>query len=179
MKRAELHALTDILDAIEQVSEIVEGCDLAAYRRDFRVYRVVERCVEVVSEAHPPHFGGDQVEISGNSLGGDRGDRKQARPRVPPHRPGDHVANCDPLSAGIACRGCDPAGAWRRRVASSCTGQRRRENKFPARRRLFRSTGKSGFPGVEHSTGRTPRSALPSVSSHGKKQCGERIRDAR
>src|SRR5215207_5046804 len=51
MKRAEFFALKDILQAIDEVAEIVEGCDLAAYEADFRIHRVVERCVEIVSEA--------------------------------------------------------------------------------------------------------------------------------
>lgn len=51
MKRAELYALKDVLQAIDEVAEIVEGRDLAAYEADFRIHRVVERCIEIVSEA--------------------------------------------------------------------------------------------------------------------------------
>ena len=51
MKRGELYALQDILQAIDEVAQVVEGRDLAAYERDFRIHRVVERCVEIVSEA--------------------------------------------------------------------------------------------------------------------------------
>lgn len=51
MKRAELVALKDMLQAIDEVAEVVEGRGLAAYERDFRIHRVVERCVEIVSEA--------------------------------------------------------------------------------------------------------------------------------
>lgn len=51
MKRAEFYALKDRLQAIDEVAEIIEGHDRAAYERDFRVHRVVERCVEIVSEA--------------------------------------------------------------------------------------------------------------------------------
>jgi uncharacterized protein with HEPN domain len=51
MKRAELYALKDILQAIDEVSEIVEDRDLATYEADFRIHRVVERCIEIVSEA--------------------------------------------------------------------------------------------------------------------------------
>lgn len=51
MKRAEVYALRDILQVIDEVAEIVDGRDLAAYERDFRIHRVVERCVEIVSEA--------------------------------------------------------------------------------------------------------------------------------
>jgi uncharacterized protein with HEPN domain len=51
MKRGEFYARNDILQAVDEVAEIVEGRDLAAYEADFRIHRVVERCVEIVSEA--------------------------------------------------------------------------------------------------------------------------------
>jgi uncharacterized protein with HEPN domain len=51
MTRTEVLALRDILKAIDEVTEIVEGQDAAAYECDFRIHRVVERCVELVSEA--------------------------------------------------------------------------------------------------------------------------------
>ena len=51
MKRGEFYALKDILQAIDEVAEIIAGHDLATYERDFRIHRVVERCVEIVSEA--------------------------------------------------------------------------------------------------------------------------------
>jgi uncharacterized protein with HEPN domain len=40
-----------MLKAIEEVAEVIQGCDLRTYESDFRIHRVVERCVEIVSEA--------------------------------------------------------------------------------------------------------------------------------
>ena len=51
IKRSELVRLRDILDNIDAVAEMMVGVDLAAYRRDYKLRRAVERCVEIVSEA--------------------------------------------------------------------------------------------------------------------------------
>jgi uncharacterized protein with HEPN domain len=51
IKRSELGRLRDILEDIEAVGEMMADVDLAAYRRDYKLRRAVERCVEIVSEA--------------------------------------------------------------------------------------------------------------------------------
>jgi uncharacterized protein with HEPN domain len=51
IKRSELVRLRDILDNIDAVAEMMVDVDLAAYRRDFKLRRAVERCVEIISEA--------------------------------------------------------------------------------------------------------------------------------
>ena len=40
-----------MLENIDAVAEMMAGVDFAAYRRDFKLRRAVERCVEIVSEA--------------------------------------------------------------------------------------------------------------------------------
>jgi uncharacterized protein with HEPN domain len=40
-----------MLDNIDAVAEMMGGADLAAYRRDLKLRRAVERCVEIISEA--------------------------------------------------------------------------------------------------------------------------------
>jgi uncharacterized protein with HEPN domain len=49
--RSQLVRLSDILDNINAVAGMIEGVDLGAYRRDLKLRRAVERCVEIVSEA--------------------------------------------------------------------------------------------------------------------------------
>jgi uncharacterized protein with HEPN domain len=51
IKRSHLVRLRDILESIDAVAEMTAGVDLAAYRRDLKLRRAVERCVEIVSEA--------------------------------------------------------------------------------------------------------------------------------
>ena len=51
MKRAFAGRLRDILRAIDEITEVSEGITFKAYQADFRVRRIVERCVEIVSEA--------------------------------------------------------------------------------------------------------------------------------
>ena len=51
IKRSHLVRLRDILETIDAVSEMVAGVDFASYRRDYKLRRAVERCVEIVSEA--------------------------------------------------------------------------------------------------------------------------------
>ena len=41
----------DILETIDAVGEMMVGVDFAGYRRDYKLRRAVERCVEIVSEA--------------------------------------------------------------------------------------------------------------------------------
>src|SRR5262249_50598252 len=43
--------LRDMLDNIDAVSDMAGGVDFAAYQRDFKLRRAVERCVEIISEA--------------------------------------------------------------------------------------------------------------------------------
>ena len=65
MKRSHLVRLRDMLDAIEAVAEMIEGADLASYRRDVKLRRAVERCVEIVSEASrrlPPELTGRHLD---------------------------------------------------------------------------------------------------------------------
>jgi uncharacterized protein with HEPN domain len=49
--RSQLVRLSDILENIDAVAEMAEGVDLGAYRRDVKLRRAVERCVEIISEA--------------------------------------------------------------------------------------------------------------------------------
>ena len=51
IKRSELVRLRDMLENIDAVAEMMADIDLAAYRRDYKLRRAVERCVEIVSEA--------------------------------------------------------------------------------------------------------------------------------
>jgi uncharacterized protein with HEPN domain len=51
IKRTELIRLRDMLENIDAVAEMMADIDLAAYRRDYKLRRAVERCVEIVSEA--------------------------------------------------------------------------------------------------------------------------------
>jgi uncharacterized protein with HEPN domain len=51
IKRSELVRLRDILESIDAVAEMMDHIDLAAYRRDYKLRRAVERCVEIISEA--------------------------------------------------------------------------------------------------------------------------------
>lgn len=51
MKNSEQHALKDILRAIDRVALTIEGHEFADYDRDFRIHLIVERCVEIISEA--------------------------------------------------------------------------------------------------------------------------------
>lgn len=58
IKRSQLVRLRDMLEAIDGVAEMTAGIDLADYRRDFKLRKAVERCVEIVSEAswHIPEY---------------------------------------------------------------------------------------------------------------------------
>jgi uncharacterized protein with HEPN domain len=49
--RSQLVRLRDILGNIDAVAEMIEDVDLGAYRRDLKLCRAVERCVEIISEA--------------------------------------------------------------------------------------------------------------------------------
>jgi uncharacterized protein with HEPN domain len=51
IRRTQLVRLRDILDNIDAVAEMMVGVDLATYRRDIKLRRAVERCVEIISEA--------------------------------------------------------------------------------------------------------------------------------
>jgi uncharacterized protein with HEPN domain len=51
IKRPQLIRLRDILDGIDAVVEMTNGVDLPIYRRDLKLRRAVERCVEIISEA--------------------------------------------------------------------------------------------------------------------------------
>lgn len=51
MKRTQLTRLGDMLEAVDAVAGMIEGVDLTGYRRDYKLRRAVERCVEIVSEA--------------------------------------------------------------------------------------------------------------------------------
>jgi uncharacterized protein with HEPN domain len=48
---SQLLRLSDILENIDAVAEMVEGVNLGAYRTDIKLKRAVERCVEIISEA--------------------------------------------------------------------------------------------------------------------------------
>lgn len=40
-----------MLDQIDAVAEMIEGADFATYKRDVKLRRATERCVEIISEA--------------------------------------------------------------------------------------------------------------------------------
>jgi uncharacterized protein with HEPN domain len=48
--RSQLVRPSDILDNINAVAEMIDGVHFEAYRRDLKLRRAVERCVEIVSE---------------------------------------------------------------------------------------------------------------------------------
>jgi uncharacterized protein with HEPN domain len=49
--RSQFVRLSDILDNIDAVADMIEGVELGAYRRDVKLRRAIERCVEIISEA--------------------------------------------------------------------------------------------------------------------------------
>jgi uncharacterized protein with HEPN domain len=49
--RSQFVRLSDILENIDAVTEMIEGIELGSYRRDLKLRRAVERCVEIISEA--------------------------------------------------------------------------------------------------------------------------------
>ena len=49
IKRSHFIRLRDILENIDAVAEMTAGVDLTGYRRDLKLRRAVERCVEIVS----------------------------------------------------------------------------------------------------------------------------------
>jgi uncharacterized protein with HEPN domain len=49
--RSQIIRLSDILESIDAVADMIEGVDLGAYRRDIMLRRAIERCVEIISEA--------------------------------------------------------------------------------------------------------------------------------
>jgi uncharacterized protein with HEPN domain len=51
IKRPHLIRLRDILENIDAVADMMAGIEFEAYRRDVKLRRAVERCVEIVSEA--------------------------------------------------------------------------------------------------------------------------------
>ena len=51
IKRSHLVRLRDTLENIDAVAEMMADADLAAYRRDTKLRRAVERCVEIIPEA--------------------------------------------------------------------------------------------------------------------------------
>jgi uncharacterized protein with HEPN domain len=48
--RSQTIRLSDILENIDAVAEMIKGIDLGAYRRDVMLRRAIERCVEIISE---------------------------------------------------------------------------------------------------------------------------------
>jgi uncharacterized protein with HEPN domain len=51
VKRSHLVGLRDILEAIDAVAEMVTDVRLEDYRRDYKLRRATERCIEIISEA--------------------------------------------------------------------------------------------------------------------------------
>jgi uncharacterized protein with HEPN domain len=51
IKRPHLVRLRDMLENIDAVAEMMADIDLAAYKRDYKLRRAGERCIEIVSEA--------------------------------------------------------------------------------------------------------------------------------
>jgi uncharacterized protein with HEPN domain len=76
--RSQFVRLSDILENIDAVTEMIEGVEVDSYRRDLKLRRAVERCVEIISEAsrhipprlkadHPDHPW-DEIAAIGNLL---------------------------------------------------------------------------------------------------------------
>jgi uncharacterized protein with HEPN domain len=60
--RSQFVRLSDILENIDAVTEMIEGVELGSYRGDLKLRRAVERCVEIISEASrhiPPRLKAD------------------------------------------------------------------------------------------------------------------------
>ncbi len=51
IKRSVRQRLEDILGAIDDAAEILDGADFGAYQKSMIQQRAIERCVEIVSEA--------------------------------------------------------------------------------------------------------------------------------
>jgi uncharacterized protein with HEPN domain len=49
--RSQFIRLSDILENIDNVAEMVENTDNHAYQSDIKLRRAIERCVEIISEA--------------------------------------------------------------------------------------------------------------------------------
>jgi uncharacterized protein with HEPN domain len=49
--RSQFVRLNDIRDNIDAVADMIEGIDFASYKRDIKLRRAIERCVEIISEA--------------------------------------------------------------------------------------------------------------------------------
>ena len=49
--RSQIIRLTDILENIDAVAEMFEHVTLDEYKRDVKLRRAVERCIEIISEA--------------------------------------------------------------------------------------------------------------------------------
>jgi len=73
--------LRDILETIDAVGEMMVGVDLAGYRRDYKLRRAVERCVEIVSEASRGIPNELKKEFA-TALAGNRGDRQPVAPQL-------------------------------------------------------------------------------------------------
>jgi uncharacterized protein with HEPN domain len=48
--RSQFVRLNDIRDNIDAVADMIEGIDFASYKRDIKLRRAIERCVEIISE---------------------------------------------------------------------------------------------------------------------------------
>ena len=76
--RSQFIRLSDILENIDAVTEMIEGLELGSYRRDLKLRRAVERCIEIISEASrhiPPRLKAyypdhpwDEIAAIGNLL---------------------------------------------------------------------------------------------------------------
>ena len=49
--RSQFVRLNDIRDNIDAVADMIEGIDFVSYKRDIKLRRAIERCVEIISEA--------------------------------------------------------------------------------------------------------------------------------
>ena len=49
--RSQFVRLNDIRDNIDAVADMIEGMDFISDRRDIKLRRAIERCVEIISEA--------------------------------------------------------------------------------------------------------------------------------
>jgi uncharacterized protein with HEPN domain len=50
-RKTSRHRLFDILNAIHHIEQVTAGLDEAAFGADFKIYRIVERELEIISEA--------------------------------------------------------------------------------------------------------------------------------
>jgi hypothetical protein len=75
--RSQFIRLSDILENIDAVTEMIEGVELGSYRGDLKLRRAVERCVEIIG-SEPTHPTSIEGGLSGSSVGRNSSHRQSA-----------------------------------------------------------------------------------------------------